>query len=155
MFKIGETVVHSKIGLCDIKEITKINDTNYYVLNTSKEDTKIMIPVDNNKHLIRKVITKQEIEELINKKMPEMEVDCIHDFKSRVKKYDELLKSGETEKLIILLKMIYKYKKENKNLTVADKEIAKAAEKLLFTELAYVLNMDLNEVESYLFKAAN
>ena len=154
MFKIGEVVVHNKQGLCTIKELTKINDMDYYVLTSSRDDTKIMIPVNNANNLIRKIITKQEIDELI-KKIQKIEVNSIPDFKTRVKKYDELLKSGEPEKLVVLLKMIHKYKKENNNLTIADKEISKAAEKLLFDEFAYVLTIKSNEVEKYLFKKAN
>lgn len=154
MFKTGEIIVHNKMGLCTIKEITEFNGIEYYVLISSIDNTKIMIPKANSSKLIRKIITKQEIEELVAK-IPEIEVESIHDFKTRVKKYEELLKSGETEKLIILLMMIYKHKKENNNLTVADKEISKNAEKLLFDELGYVLNINSNDVEKYLFKAAN
>lgn len=154
MFKTGEIIIHNKIGLCTIKEITKINEIDYYVLTSNKDDTKIMIPKANSGNLIRKVITKQEIENLVAK-IPKIEVESIHDFKARVKKYEELLKSGETEKLVVLLKMIYKHKKVNNKLTVADKEISKAAEKLLFEELSYVLNINSNEVEKYLFKDAN
>jgi len=154
MFKTGEIIVHNKMGLCTIKEITEFNGIEYYVLISSIDDTKIMIPKANSSKLIRKIITKQEIEELVTK-IPEIEVEPIHDFKARVKKYEELLKSGETEKLVILLMMIYKHKKQNNNLTVADKEISKNAEKLLFDELGYVLNVNSNEVEKYLFKYAN
>lgn len=154
MFKTGEIIVHNKMGLCTIKEITEFNGIEYYVLISNIDDTKIMIPKANSSKLIRKIITKQEIEELVTR-IPKIEVESIYDFKARAKKYEELLKSGETEKLVILLKMIYKHKKENKNLTVADKEISKAAEKLLFDELGYVLNLNSNEVEKYLFKAAN
>lgn len=154
MFDIGETIVHNKIGLCTIKEMTKINNMDYYVLISNRDDTKIMIPVANSSKLIRKIATKKEIDELVTR-IPKMEVDSIRDFKTRVRKYDELLKSGENEKLVILLKMIYKHKKENNNLTVADREISRAAEKLLFDEFAYVLDINPNEVEKYLFKAAN
>lgn len=154
MFKIGEIVFHNKLGLCTIKETTIFNGIEYYILISSIDDTKIMIPKANSSKLIRKIKTKQEIEELVIK-IPKITVETVRDFKTRVKKYEELLKSGETENLVILLMMIYKHKKENNNLTVADKEISKNAEKLLFDELSYVLNINYNEVEKYLFKLAN
>lgn len=154
MFEIGEVIVHNKLGLCSIKDITTINDMDYYVLTSKKDTTKIMIPITNSNNLIRKTTTKQEIDELVTK-IPNIKVDSINDFKTRVRKYDELLKSGQTEKLVVLLKMIYNYKKEKNNLTAADKEISKTAEKLLFDELSYVLDIKSNEVEKYLFKNAN
>lgn len=154
MFEIGEVIVHNKLGLCSIKDITTINDMDYYVLTSNKDTTKIMIPITNSNNLIRKTTTKQEIDELVTK-LPNIKVDSINDFKTRVRKYDELLKSGQTEKLVVLLKMIYNYKKEKNNLTAADKEISKTAEKLLFDELSYVLDIKSNEVEKYLFKNAN
>lgn len=154
MFEIGEVVAHNKQGLCVIKELTKIYDMNYYVLTSDKDDAKIMIPVDKASNLIRKLINKNEIDELVEN-IPNMKIELINDFKTRVKKYEELLKSGEPKKLIILLKMIYEYKKEHNNMTVADKEILKGAEKLLFEEFAYVLNIEVNKVEKYIFKKEN
>ena len=152
MYKIGEVIAHNKLGLCTIKEITQINDIDYYVLISNIDNTKIMIPISKADKLTRKIITKEEIEELVNK-IPNINIDLIKDFKTRMKTYDELLKSGEIENLAILSRTIYEYKKESKNLTVADKEIFKATEKILFDELAYVLNMDnKNDVVKYLFK---
>lgn len=40
-----------------------------------------------------------------------------------MKKYDELLKSGETKNLLILLKMIHQQQKQKNYLSVADNEI--------------------------------
>ena len=152
MYKMGEVIAHNKLGLCTIKEITQINDIDYYVLISNIDNTKIMIPISNADKLTRKIITKEEIEELVNK-IPNINIDLIKDFKTRMKTYDELLKSGEIENLAILSRTIYEYKKESKNLTVADKEIFKATEKILFDELAYVLNIDnKNDVSKYLFK---
>lgn len=111
-----------------------------------------MIPISNADKLMRKVITREEIEKLVDK-IPNINIDLIKDFKTRIKKYDELLKSGEIENLAILSRTIYEYKKESNNLTIADKEIFKSTENLLFDELAYVLDMDNKEdVVKYLFK---
>ena len=150
-FKIGEVIMHNKLGLCTLQEMTKINDMDYYVLISNRDNTKIMIPVISGKKLIRKIITKRELDELISR-MQNTEVDLIADFKARAKKYEELLKSGETENLLILLRMINQQQKQKNRLSVADKEISKAAKKLLFDELMYVLNAKTEEVEKYLFR---
>lgn len=150
-YETGETIVHNKLGLCTVEELTKMNDMDYYVLISNRGNTKIMIPVINADNLTRKLITKEEVEDLVNK-IPNINIDLINDFKTRIKKYDELLKAGGTENLAILARTIYEYKKEKNNLTVADKEIFKKAEELLFTELSYVLSIDKKDVGKYLFK---
>lgn len=150
-FKVGEVIMHNKSGLCRVKEITKINCMDYYILMPDNENTKIIIPVSNADKLTRKIITKDEIENLVNE-IPNINIDLINDFKTRIKKYDELLKSGKTEDLAILARTIYEYKKEKSNLTIADKEIFKIAENLLFAELSYVLNINQEDVGKYLFK---
>lgn len=149
MFNIKEVVFHKKIGLSTIKEITVINDLDYYVLNSNNDKSKIMIPVKNANILIRKVSNKAEIERL-KENISSYNVEVIHDFKTRIKHYEELLKTGELEKLAKLIKAIYEQKQEY-NLSNADKEILKKAEDLLYSEISYVMKIDEKDVKKYLY----
>lgn len=151
MFEVGEKIVHNKMGICNIVDITKINDMEYYILKSN--DTKIMIPVIKADSLIRKTITKKNLDNVI-KKIPTLKVEFISDFKTRIKKYEDLLKSGETEKLIFLIKIIQEQKRNKKNLTLAEKGILKLAEKLVYEECALVLDVKYNEVEKHLFEVS-
>ena len=149
MFNIKEVVFHKKLGLCLIKEISVINYLDYYVLNSNNDKSKIMIPVRNANILIRKVSNKEEIEKL-KEYISSYNVEVIHDFKTRIKHYDELLKTGELEKLVKLIKTIYEQKQEY-NLSNADKEILKKAEDLLYSEISYVMKIDEKDVKKYLY----
>lgn len=149
MFNIKEVVFHKKIGLSTIKEITVINDLDYYVLNSYNDKSKIMIPVKNANILIRKVSNKAEIERL-KEDISSYNVEVIHDFKTRIRHYDELLKTGELEQLAKLIKIIYEQKQES-NLANADKEVLKKAEDLLYSEISYVMKIDEKDVKKYLY----
>ena len=149
MFNIKEVVFHKKLGLCVIKEITVINEQDYYVLNSNNDKNKIMIPIKNANILIRKVSNKTEIERL-KENISSYNVEVIHVFKTRIKHYDELLKTGELEQLIKLIKTIYEQKQEY-NLSNADKEILKKAEELLYSEISYVMKIDEKDVKKYLY----
>lgn len=150
MYNIGEIIVHKKLGLCTIIDKEEINDEEYYVLNKNEDTVKVMVPVNNAKNFIRKPLTIEQIQKL-KERYKTYTVEIILDYKTRIKRYDELLKSGNVDNLMILLKMIYTHKKEKNNLTQADKDILKQAEKQLFTEIAYVLNINETEVKKVLF----
>lgn len=149
MFNIKEVVFHKKLGLCEIKETTVINGLDYYVINSNNDKSKIMIPVKNANILIRKVADKTEIERL-KEIILSYNVEVIHDFKTRIKYYDELLKTGELEQLAKLIKIIYEQKQES-NLSSGDKEILKKAEELLYSEVSFVMKIDEKDVRKYLY----
>ncbi|MBE5822374.1 MAG: hypothetical protein E7311_07315 [Clostridiales bacterium] len=150
MFNIQDIVIHKKLGLCTIIDKAEINNTEYYVLNKNEDTVRVMVPIDNASNFIRRPMTIKEIQKL-KAKYKERNIEIILDYKTRIKKYDELLKSGDVYNLIILLRMIYTHKKEKNNLTQADKDILKQAEKQLFSEIAYVLDIEDSEVKNILF----
>ena len=65
-----------------------------------------------------------------------------------------MLKSGDCEALIKLVKSIYENKKSNRELGKksykGDEEIMKTAERLLNEEFAIILNISPDEVNSYI-----
>ena len=80
MFEIGEYVVYGVKGVCRIEDITHIDisgaDKNrlYYVLAPIGDaNGKIYVPTDNQKIVIRRVISKEEAEKLIQE-LPEIEL---------------------------------------------------------------------------------
>ncbi len=151
MFEIGEYVIHNASGLCIVKDIITYMDKKYYVLNKYNDDrTRIMVPVNSNLNLLRKVITKDEIDNIIEE-IPNIEVNPIYDYRKRTLEYDKMLKSGDTKTLFKLIKTMYKQRDvDNKVLTENDKKIINAAKELIDTEFAYILNIEQNEVENYI-----
>lgn len=79
MFEVGEYIVYGCKGVCQVEEITHIDipgsnkDRLYYVLAPLEDrNGKIYAPTDNAKVAMRKVITRQEAEQLIEE-MPQIE----------------------------------------------------------------------------------
>lgn len=161
MFKINDYVVYNTTGVCKIIDIRKEkgisnNDMDYYVLEPAYDkNLTIKTPVNNPKVLMRNIITKDEILELIAA-MPNNESPWISDDRERNETFKAALKSLDSEKWIKLIRTIYiaKQKKTElgKKLSKADEEIMKIAEKNLNEEFALALNISPDEVVPYILE---
>src|SRR4051794_21089212 len=94
MFNIGDVIVYSEHGLCQIDDICEKTFTGvtrtYYVLHPLAEATlKISTPIDNNKVVMLKTMDREETEELLQSfKQPG--IGWIEDAKQRNMKYHGL-----------------------------------------------------------------
>ena len=159
MFSVNDYIMYGTVGVCkviDIKREKFLNsvEKEYYVLTpVYSKNTIIKIPVDNEKIPMRYLLTKEDVDFLINT-MPNKEVLWIDDDKMRSEQFKTMLKSGECEELITLIRSIYLNKKDRKSLGKklykVDDEIMQAAEKLLNEEVAFVLGIDSKAVPKYI-----
>ncbi|MBE6070491.1 MAG: CarD family transcriptional regulator [Clostridium butyricum] len=159
MFKINDYIMYGMTGVCkvtDIKEEKFIGDTKkecYVLRPIYSKNTIIKTPVDNKRVVMRKLHSKEEAISLING-MPEKETLWIDDERERTDKFKVMLKTGECEELITLIKSIYCNKKNKKllgkKISKSDDEIMKAAENLLNEEFATILGISPDEVTSYI-----
>ena len=160
MFKVNDYVVYGTTGVCQIIDIRKEKDIysngeiEYYVLQpVFNNNMTVMTPVNNEKVLMREVMTKDEVLSLIAA-MPEEETIWINDYRERCDKFKAALKTGECEEWVKLIKTLYLEKKEKtalgKKLMKSDEDIMGAAEKNLYEEFAIALNISPNEVVSYI-----
>lgn len=157
MFNVDDYIMYGMTGVCKVVDITNerfINNEKrkYYILSPIyNNDTIIKIPLDNNKVPMRKVISKDDMTSLIND-VPNMETLWIDDERKRNEQFQTMLKSGQCEELIKLIRSIHfgkKYVKlSGKKLQKTDKDIKKEAERLLTEEFATILNISPNEVNS-------
>ena len=155
MFKVNDYIMYGTTGVCKIIEIKKEKflgrqEMEYYILEpVYSKNTVIKIPVDNTTIKMREVLSKEDIEELINL-IPNIETEWINDDKIRSEHFKTMLKSGDCEDLIALIRTIYLNKKDRKSLGKklykVDDEIMQAAEKLLNEEVAFVLGIDSKAV---------
>ena len=95
MFEVGEYIVYGCKGVCQVEEITHIDipgsnkDRLYYVLAPLEDrNGKIYAPTDNAKVAMRKVITRQEAEQLIEE-MPQIKELWVANEKQREMQYKE------------------------------------------------------------------
>ena len=159
MFNVDDYIMYGKTGVCKVVDITNEKFINgekrkYYILSPIyNNDTIIKIPLDNDKVPMRKVISKGDMTALIND-IPNMEILWIDDEKKRIAQFETMLKSGQCEELIKLIKSIKFSKKYarsiGKKLEKPDRDIMKEAERLLTEEFAIILNVYPNEASSYI-----
>lgn len=163
MFEIGEFIVHGNAGVCKVEQIGALStsgvDKNrlYYTLSPCyTSGSKIYVPVDSSKVMIRPVIDKEMANVLIN---DFSDIDClwIMEEKLRENNYKESIKKCDCRELIRIIKTIYQHKQkrieQGKKVTAVDGKYLKMAEDRLFGELAVSMDMDKEEVKNYFIKA--
>lgn len=160
MFSVGNIVSYGMQGICEISEITekkfKSNVIKYYVLvPVFDKSSKIFVPIENETltSKMRRILSKDEILNIIES-MPDNEIIWIENDNERKEKYKEILSGGDRTKIVKLIKTLYLHQKHQKQigkkLHISDERLLKEAEKLLYDEFAFVLNIDRNDVLSYI-----
>jgi len=147
MFKIGDKVIHSSYGLCEIAAIENA-DTYYgkqdcYIIYMNR--TKIMIPVSHSE-MLRYPIKKEEVArvlEVLGKldKLPE-ELS----FKERIKTYTEKLISNDILKIAEVLRDLTFLDTVDK-LKGPEKNLFERINKILSDEISFVQNISKQEAK--------
>ncbi|WP_415337659.1 CarD family transcriptional regulator [Clostridium perfringens] len=162
MFKINDYIMYGTVGVCQVIDITKETLMNniekeYYVLSPvySKypKKTVIKIPVDNKKISMRTLLSKDDVNSIINS-IPKTETLWIDNDRQRNDEFKTMLRSGNCDDLIVLIRSIYldkkKRKLDGKKACKGDDEIMQTAEKLINEEFAVILDIRPEEVKSYI-----
>ena len=160
MYKIGDYVVYSTIGVCKIADIKTEEfygeDKTYYIIeNAFGNKSVVHIPTDNDILMakLRKPHTKSELKDMI-KLVGKEKVEWISEYKIRSETYSAALKSGIFVEILKVLKAAYINEKEclavNKKISMTDKRITDTAEKLLFEELSVVQGITFEEAKEML-----
>lgn len=151
MYKINDYIIYKR-EVCKINDILPkfFKDNDYYLLSPLSDDTlTIKVPVNNKE--IRSLITKKDIDKIINE-IPDIE-PVNSDTKSLEGIYKDLLASGSHEDLIKIIKTTYLRNKEridnNKKTTDKDNYYFNLAEKYLYQEFQIVLNLTYDEAKNY------
>lgn len=164
MYSVNEYIVYGKVGVSKIIDIRKecftgLEEQTYYVLEpVYSEKSIIYAPVNKNLDKFRKVLTVEEVHEIIEA-MPDEKTIWIDNDQSRREQYSEILKEGDHLDIVRLLKTLYARKKElvskGKKLHVSDERFMKEAEKALFEEFAFVLDIEPEEVLPFIMGELN
>ena len=165
MFKKGEYVIYGNAGVCQIIDISTSNmhgapkDKLYYILEpVNQNSSRVFSPIDNKKVIIRKLMSKQDVETLISD-IPNIKELLVEDEKLREQTYKDCIKSCQCRKLLSLMKTIYQRKEERlnqgKKLSATDEKYFKLAQDNLQTELSISLEIPVNEMERYILDKIN
>lgn len=156
MFQVGECVVKAYTGICRIEAITNVDwdlrDKNklfYMLVPMNDMKSKIYVPVEPEPANIRRLLSKEEAEELLCT-IPRLDEITIVNEKQREHVYREIIKSNNPEKLARIIKTIYmksvQRTTQGKKLPEMDKRYFDIAEGILYAELATVLGKEITDI---------
>lgn len=157
MFHKGDYIVYGISGPCLVADVTRLSmpgcdgKRKYYVLrpvNSSKST--IYSPVDNDKVIIRQIITREEAEDLLQE-IPGIKQIHVENEKLREEQYKEIMKNSDLHDCIGLIKTLYHKRQvrldQGRKFTSVDERYLREALDTLTSELAIALDMDNQEAE--------
>ncbi len=162
MFKINDIVVYGSQGVCEIVSIDEQKSNGevkqYFVLKSKNDgSTTFYVPTWNEKAWgkMRKVMTKQDVDALIDS-MPGKTPNWIANETERKEVYKNILAGGDPSAIISMVRALFIHKKEReaegKRLHISDEYFMKDAERLLYSEWQYVLNVDKDGLMNYILE---
>jgi CarD family transcriptional regulator len=155
MFHVGDLIIYSAHGVCQIDDICEktflgVNRT-YYVLHPIEEPTLIIsIPLDHESVQAFKIMEKDQAETIIQSfRLPG--IDWIENNHQRANRYQDIVNRGNREEISkvvnTLLKKQHEAEQNQKKLGQIDLRLLTCIQKILFTELAISLDTPLDVVE--------
>lgn len=166
MFQIGDYVICSNKGVCEVENTTVLNisgadkEKEYYILKPLySAGSTVYVPVDSQKdHTMRKVLERTEAERLIGT-IPEIPLLVITNDKMTEQMYKDCMKSNDCQELVKLIKTIHQRKQKRiqagRKITAVDAKYFHLAEENLYGELAVALDLSREEVSGYITAAIN
>ncbi len=161
MLQINDYIIYGTTDVCQMVGIRKeiLNNggvKEYYILKPLYEgNNTIYAPVDNGRMKMRRILTIDEVYELV-RTIPDGEAEWIDDDRLRKDEFSEILKNGDRSDLVQLIKTLHTKRKEQiangKKFRSSDEIVMKAAEKLLYNEFALILGIKPDEVARYILE---
>ncbi len=160
MFHVGEVVLFGAEGVFRVEEISpkKIGKTvtEYYVLRSLYRSSNVMyIPVGQGglEEKIYPVMSRKEIDDLIER-MPTAGICWVDNENERKLRFKEILSCGDRFAVAGLIKTLYEHRlnqeKTGKKMHLSDERFLKDAERLLYDEIAHVMEIEPNQVVGYI-----
>lgn len=160
MFEQGEYVIYGCVGLCKVSGITTMDmdgipkDKLYYSLQPYyQKERKLFTAVDSTKTLMRRILSKEEADDLIEK-AANLEILWFDNDKVKENKYKEIIKNGDCSQLVQIMKTVHVKSEERKaagkKMPAVDEKYYKIAGENLYSELSVALGMGMAQTEQYM-----
>ena len=156
---VNDMVMYSGVGLCKVVDIRMEKlageERKYYILNpeNNTSTTTVYVPVGSHKLKLKKVLSKQEIYDLIHSITLEDSI-WIEDERQRKDFYTQALRDGDHVSLIKLIREAHESQEiriaEGKKSRVMDDKFIKDAQKAIHEEFAYSLCIKEDEVAPFI-----
>lgn len=163
MFEKNQLIMCGGHGVCRVVNVTgnpidrldKVRK--FYVLEPVFEKAStVYMPVDNDKVIMRRIMSKGEAEELIDN-ISQIKTVWIKEEKTREQMYKEAIRTYDCESLVQIIKTLYQRKqsriKEGKKVLSSDEQYLRKAEALLYSEMSLALDIPKEEVQGYISDA--
>lgn len=157
MLGIGDCVVYGSHGLCRVRDILvpsfleRGKEKEYYQMESAVDSGSVLyVPVDGADDKIRDVISPEEAEDLI------IDIEYTRELELPEGKKAEpvimgVIKRNLADEMISLVKSLRKIKaireSEGKKFAALNEKYLNMAEKLLYTEMAFSLKSDKDEIK--------
>ena len=157
IFDIGDFVVYKR-EVCKIVGIKEkyYKDMDYFSLELVLDST-LKIDVPKNSNLLKCVLSKEEVEEIINR-IPLIDYIDMND-KMLENEYKKLLHDGGYDGLIKIIKTTYLRNSDRlnnkKKVSEKDENYFNLAEKYLYNEFAVALGISPEEAKEYVINKVN
>ena len=160
MFQVGDKVVYGIHGVCVIvdqeERVIDRKKVTYLVLEpVGQEGSRYLVPTHNAAAMakLKCMLSKEQLETLIQSES--VQADCwIKDENQRKQAYRELISSGDREKLMQMVRTLYRHKAAQsaagKKCHLCDENFLRDAEKLLISEISIVMCMGADETKQYI-----
>ncbi len=167
MFAVGEKVVHNEFGICLVGNIKTSRlpgeqPREFYELTPLTDDghgTILYVPVEHN-GCLREPLSRDQILMMIDAMLEispmkyEPETNRTQDIENTRTVYRQLMNSGDFRDWVILLKTIYQKGKllsaQRKRLNEYDSLARDIGERLLYGEIAGVMDIPVSQVEQFI-----
>ena len=156
MFNIGDTIIYSVHGLCQIDDICEktYSDVtrNYYVLHPlSQANLTISVPVDNDKVIMLKTMNREQAEEILQS-FNKPGIPWVEDVKKRKLQYNNVVKTGDRREIAkianSLMRKNLEYSLDKKRMYDQDRRLLSTIQDLLFKELANSLDTSFEDISA-------
>ena len=110
-FNVNDEVIHCREGLSTIIDVKSMNDKDYFLVQVNRESSEtIYVPVDSADSIIRKIMSIQQADELLQY-IKKISKDFNTNTKQRRDAYKKRLSSGNVKDIAYLYRQLYFYNK--------------------------------------------
>jgi len=160
MYKENDLIHYGTNGVCRVNAIVERpfheKKVTYYELKpVFNKNSTLYVPVDNEEltSRMRKTITKKQINTLLST-LSDEECIWIENESERKEKYKQILLSGNSRDMVVMIKTLYLHQEEKKaigkKMHMADERFFKDAERLVYDEFSVALKIPQSEVPDYI-----
>ena len=157
MLNIGECVIYGSHGLCQVREILvptfleRGKEKQYYMMISAVDAGSVLyVPVEGAEDKVREVISADYAEDLIDD-IEEVEEIELPEGKKAEPAILEIIKRNVVDEMMGLVKSLRRIKAtreaEGKRFATLNEKYLNMAEKLLYTELAYSLETEKDNIK--------